>query len=281
MASINNNEDKIHLFKLNNIISGTVIKRPSSKCKSPYVADVLIENENDEIVAHAPSLGCCGYVNKDQKVLMIPHDNPKICTHVIYLANRLEKNENYLIGVHPKSAEKIVKICLQKGCIPSLQNVTNIQQEKKYLNSRFDFVCKDKDDIETIIEVKSVPCGDYVDDYDKNKKKMNFENNIWNTKIAYFPDGYRKKQTDPVSPRAIKHIQELHQLKTQEQEIRTIIIFVVQRTDCLYFQGSNVDPIYKEALNSAYDNGVEVIPIQIEWDFEGNCYFNKILDFIK
>ena len=283
--SVTTEHNKSYLFTINNIIEGTVIKRPSAHCKSPYVADVLINSDNEnneEVIAHAPSLGCCGYVNKNENILMTPHENPKTCTHVIYLAHRFEKNINYLVGVHPKSAEKIVKHCLENNCISSLQNVSNIQQEKKYLNSRFDFVCKDENGLETIIEVKNVPCGDYVDDYDKNKKNMNFDNNEWNTKIAYFPDGYRKKISDPVSPRAVKHIQELEQLKLDKKEnIRTIIIFVVQRPDCIYFQGSNVDPIYKEALNKANDSGVEVIPIQIDWDFEGNCYFNKILDFVK
>ena len=58
-------------------------------------------------------------------------------------------------------------------------------------------------------------------------------------------------------------------------------MFVVQRTDCQYFQASNIDPIYKNALNEAYQNGVEVIPIQISWNYDGSCYFDKILPFMQ
>ena len=41
------------------MIRGTIVKRPSKHCKSPYVADVVLEN-GEEVIAHAPSLGCCG-----------------------------------------------------------------------------------------------------------------------------------------------------------------------------------------------------------------------------
>ena len=94
MASltVTSEHNKSYLFTINNIVEGSVLKRPSAHCKSPYVADVLINNDNnEEVIAHAPSLGCCGYVNKNENILMTPHENPKTCTHVIYLAHRFEK----------------------------------------------------------------------------------------------------------------------------------------------------------------------------------------------
>ena len=51
--------------------------------------------------------------------------------------------------MHPKSAEKIVFNCLNIGCIPTLENMSNIQKEKKFLNSRFDFLCDDKNKVKT------------------------------------------------------------------------------------------------------------------------------------
>ena len=61
---------------------------------------------------------------------MVPHENPKTCSHVIHLAHRNEKETEYLIGIHPKSAEKIVSLCLEKGCIHSLEELTEIEREK-------------------------------------------------------------------------------------------------------------------------------------------------------
>jgi DNA-binding sugar fermentation-stimulating protein len=267
------------LTELSHLIKGKIISRPSKICRSPYVADVLLET-GEQVIAHAPSLGCCGYVDKNENVLLVPHENPKTCSHVIHLAQRFEKEKSYLIGVHPKSAEKLVKKALHIGCIESLDNLTEIKSEQCYLNSRFDFVCKDKNGTETIIEVKNVPCGDYEDIVAKDRKKKDYSNRDINSKIAYFPDGYRKKSTDTISPRALKHIQELEKLKIENENIRCIIIFVVQRDDCEVFQGSNVDPIYKNALNEAYKNGVEVLPVKMVWDENGVCSYKGVINFV-
>jgi sugar fermentation stimulation protein A len=265
------------IYCLNDLVEGIILSRPSKTCKSPYVADVLLDN-GEQVIAHAPSLGCCGYADKNQKVLLIKHINPKVCTHVIHFEKRYEKNESYLIGIHPKISEKLVKECLTLGCIDTLEQLQDIKSEQCFLNSRFDFVCKDKNGIKTIIEVKNVPCGDYEDILQKDRKNKDYTNRDINSKIAYFPDGYRKKKEDTISPRALKHIQELEHLKINN-DIRCIIIFVVQRKDCNVFQGSNVDPIYKTALNKAYTNGVEIIPIKMEWNDQGICKYKGIIKF--
>lgn len=269
--------------RLEHMIRGRVKNRPSKICKTPYVADVEIIDENDqviqEVVAHAPSLGCCGYVDAGEYVYMTVHPSPKTCSHVIHLAERHEKGNSYLIGVHPKMAEKIVNNCLKSDYIDSLKNLVDLKSEQSFLNSRFDYCGIDENQRRFILEVKNVPCGDYEDIFQKDRKNRDYTSWAFDSKIAYFPDGYRKKNTDTVSPRALKHINELSQLKSENPELRTIIMFVVQRTDCLYFQASNIDPIYKDALNTAYGNGVEIIPIQIRWEMDGNCYFDKIMKY--
>ena len=76
------------------------------------------------------------------------------------------------------------------------------------MNSRFDFYGI-SDNKPFILEVKNVPLADYVDCENKEKKNMNFDNYDFKDKISYFPDGYRKKKNQPISERAIKHINEL------------------------------------------------------------------------
>lgn len=271
-----------HILSIGDLIHGKVINRPSKTCKTPYVADVEIIDENQEkkiILAHAPSLGCCGYVDKEQDVYLVPHENPKTCSHVIHLAIRNEKDQKYLIGVHPKSAEKIVKLSIENSYIEGLENVQELKAEQCFLNSRFDFCGTDKNGQKFVLEVKNVPCGDYEDIFQKERKKKDYSDRSYNSKIAYFPDGYRKKKADTISPRALKHIQELQKLKQENDELRTIIVFVIQRNDCEYFQASVIDPIYKQALNEAHDSGVEVIPIQVSWNEDGNCYYDKVIEF--
>ena len=89
---------------------------------------------------------------------------------------------------------------------------------------------------------------------------------------AYFPDGYRKNSTDVVSPRALKHIQELEYI-AKKRTVRAILCFVIQRSDAKQFQTSNVDLIYKDAVKQAYQNGVEIKTIQVDWNKQGQCHF--------
>lgn len=274
-----------------NFVIGRIKHRPSKYCKSPYVADVELINEQgeivEEVIAHAPSLGCCGYVDRGQLVVLtknkIDKSNKKVCSYTIHLALRNEKERIYYIGVHPKIAEQIVFECLTKNYIPGLKNLCKIEREKKYLNSRFDFCGIDENGIDFILEVKNVPCGDYVDMLPKNKSKISTAHNdfrhwAYDSKIAYFPDGYRKNIEDTVSPRAVKHLNELTEIKKTSHK-RCIMIYVIQRPDCLYFQPSNVDPCYQYAFKNAVENGIEIIPIQILWKKNGNCYFQKVMKY--
>jgi DNA-binding sugar fermentation-stimulating protein len=94
----------------------------------------------------------------------------------------------------------------------------------------------------------------------------------YDKKIAYFPDGYRKKNTDIVSPRALKHIQELEEIVTTTDK-RAILCFVIQRSDVDRFQPSNIDPTYRKAVQQAYLSGVEIKTLQVTWNPNGICYF--------
>jgi len=92
-----------------------------------------------------------------------------------------------------------------------------------------------------------VPLAYYVDMPKKEDKHHTsiIENANFNEKIAYFPDGYRKNMNEPVSPRALKHVQELEEIACLGI-ITTTLLFIIQRTDISCFQPSNLDLIYKK-----------------------------------
>ena len=46
------------LYQLENLVEATVLKRPSKHIKTPYVADVILNNK--EVLGHSPALGCGG-----------------------------------------------------------------------------------------------------------------------------------------------------------------------------------------------------------------------------
>ena len=157
--------------------------------------------------------------------------------------------------------------------MPNISNYTRefvIKDKELDVDSRFDFHGYDNNNQEFIVEVKTVPLADYEDIPKKERKGKNYDEIPFENKIAYFPDGYRKKATDPVSPRALKHINELRVLK-ETKNIRTILCFVIQRDDVSSFQPSIIDPIYRDAVYAAKNAGVEIYAVVCKWHQDGRC----------
>ena len=262
------------MFQLPNVKKTVVVKRPSLYCKTPYVADIYID-ENTTTMAHTPALGCSGLSDKDATVYVTTMKNTNTkCTHRIDLAKYREGNKCTIVGINPNLAETVVKECLQQSKTTFLPNVLSFDTQQTFLNSRFDFCGKDKDGNNFVLEVKNVPLADYVDAPKKDKKKAleQVPKKIYEEKIAYFPDGYRKLSDDVVSPRALKHVQELTQI-AQNTKTRAILCFVVQRSDVSRFQPSNIDTQYKKAVQDAWLKGVEIRCIQVYWNAQGICSF--------
>jgi sugar fermentation stimulation protein A len=277
------------LHKLNDLILVKIISRPSKVCKTPYVADIELE-DGTIVQAHCASLGCCGLCEKDCYVYASPmksncaQSKSKVCSYKIYLAHFYEEKvisgqiitNNQLIGIDPKLAETLVENALTQNYLKTLMHIKTYKREVCLLNSRFDFAGIDEHGKYFVLEVKNVPLADYADVSSVERKKMvkngDFANVDINKKISYFPDGYRKKKGEVVSERALKHINELAEI-SHSKIIRPIICFVIQRTDVSSFQASLLDPIYKAAFNDAISQGVEVIVLVVSWNAQGEASF--------
>jgi DNA-binding sugar fermentation-stimulating protein len=276
------------MLKIDNLIEGTVCKRPSAYIKTPYVADIIPFGEDNSILGHTASLGCCGLADVGATVLMAPvpeknrkNDGKLHCEYRVYLSIIKERGQETIVGIHPKLAEELVESAIKKNLLSSLQNVLTYKRETPIyvagkVDSRFDFTGIDCNDIPFILEVKNVPLADYEDITAKDRKKRAslYETREFNSKVAYFPDGYRKKTEDTVSPRALKHIKELTLIK-RESKTRCIMCYVIQRTDVESFQPSIIDPEYRDAFYTAMNSGVEIITLVIGWTREGTAYFVK------
>ncbi len=275
------------LLKINDLIEGEVIKRPSKYIKTPYVADIKICSDSNTILGHTASLGCCGLADVGAHVLMAPVPKTKNntnsdklhCEYRVYLSVIREKNSEMIVGIFPKLAEELTESALKNNLLNRLCNVKTYKKETKIyvpglVDSRFDFSGIDENGVPFIMEVKNVPLADYEDVTAKDRKKMSFDDRDINSKVAYFPDGYRKKSTDPVSPRALKHINELALIKRMSKT-RCIMCYVIQRTDINRFQPSVIDPEYREAFVQAVNSGVEIITMVVQWTRDGEAYFIK------
>jgi len=280
------------LLEVANLIEGKIVKRPSIHIKTPYVADVNAFGSNlDTVLAHTASLGCCGLADAGASVLMSPISNNTSkdadgklkCEYRVYLSIFRERGNEIFIGIHPKLAEDLVESALKSNKLTKLLNVQKYKREtvikfEDKVDSRFDFSGIDENGIPFIMEVKNVPLADYEDIGSKErekKKKKNpgcYDSYCVNSKIAYFPDGYRKKALDTISPRALKHIKELGYIKSVSKT-RCIMCYVIQRPDVKCFQPSKIDPEYCAAFVEAISKGVEVITMVVSWNLNGTASF--------
>jgi DNA-binding sugar fermentation-stimulating protein len=272
------------LLKINDLIEGEIIKRPSKSIKTPYVADIKI-TDSKLILGHTASLGCCGLADVGSHILMAPIPKTKKneksdklhCEYRVYLSIIREKDVETIVGINPKLAEQLTESAIRNNLLSKLQNVKKYKKETTIradglVDSRFDFTGIDETGTGFILEVKNVPLADYEDVTARERKKMCFDDRDINSKVAYFPDGYRKKSNDPVSPRALKHINELAIIKRMSK-VRCIMCYVIQRTDANRFQPSIIDPEYREAFISAVQSGVEIITMVVQWNRDGEAYF--------
>ena len=271
------------MLKIDGLVDGTIVNRPSKIIKSPYVADIILPTLNTTILGHTASLGCCGLADRGAQILMspVPKTNKKTdkisCEYKVYLAVICERGAEIVIGMHPKLAENLAESAIKNNLLSRLQNVRGYKRETTIyvpdkVDSRFDFTGIDGNGVPFIMEVKNVPLADYEDITAKDRKNKCYDERDVNSKVAYFPDGYRKKSTDTVSPRALKHIRELTLIK-RESITRCIMCYVIQRTDVECFQPSIIDPEYRAAVKEAVEAGVEIITMVVQWTKDGEAHF--------
>jgi sugar fermentation stimulation protein A len=227
---------------ISNMLS-TITKRPSVFIKSPYVADATL-SDGEKVLVHTPSLGCCGLAEKGATILCVPTTGNGKCGYRAELS--LHSPTNTWVAVNPKLSEYVVDELMKKNELYYLKNLKWHRREKTILNSRFDFIGVDGDGCPFINEVKHVPLAT-------------------DAGVAYFPDGWRKKKGDPVSPRAIKHLEDLIAIKKQSRT-RCILTFVVHRADAVAFEPSRTDPTYLATIRRAWREGVEIYAIKATWD---------------
>ena len=226
------------------VIKATVIARPSKIVKSPYLADIRIDSTGETCMAHTPALGCCGYVAEDKKVWVSPRPKGRspdegASKYIIFMAETIRGD---IIGIHPTVANAIVYNLFTGRFIFPEVNITDV--EVTHGESRFDMFGKDIDDNEVFVEVKCAP--------------------IAIEGAAIFPHGNNRKK-GLVSPRALKHVECMSEIKTTRPRTRCILVYLTMRTDCDKIQISTMDETYRAAVLRARDIGVEIVGYCIKW----------------
>lgn len=270
-------------------------------------------------MAHTPSLGCGNLVSAGASVLVSRSTSAtaksKFVVH--HVLQREADGSEHLVGTHPQTAEKLALAIIEGGF--AVGPVTAVAREVTMGNSRFDFVATHADGSTTVVECKNVPIGrftipfgvlsdwteawydfeliiplstqpstathtaDYCDGTKKERATIMAGPDAPSDpyeKLGIFPEGYRKKASEPVSPRALKHIQELQAIAEQrDPKRRAMLLFVTQRTDVRALCITKTDEQYRAACQEAMAKGVTLKAFAVRW--AGNqAYLHKELSFV-
>jgi sugar fermentation stimulation protein A len=255
------------LYRFQDVLKeAVVVARPSKVVRTPYVADIQFPGDERVYQAHAPSLGCSGLVEVGAHVYVHgkePKEGGAKTTHTVF---GTVVHGPYRVGVNPMLANRMVRAIIEEGRADEWTTlgggVASIQAEVVAGDSRVDLCVKHKDGSRTWVEVKNVPLSHYRNDvkgcadYRAAAAQAVPAGLSTRDKVALFPDGYRKKKEDAVSPRATKHLDNLAELVAGGD--RAYCVFLCQRVDAVRFEPAALDGIYTAAFKAAVQAGVQV-----------------------
>lgn len=196
-----------------------------------FLADCVLEDTGAEITAHCANPGSMmGLADPGMRVWLEPNDDPK--KKLKYGWRLVDHGNGNFTGVDTSLPNKALKAALATRAISPLAAYETVRPEVKYgENSRIDFLLQSDGLPDAYVEVKSVTLSRQPG-------------------LAEFPDS--------VTARGAKHLGELANMTRQGH--RAIMLYLVQRTDCVGFTlASDIDPAYAAAYRAARDAGVETL----------------------
>jgi len=266
----------IHKFKKTYL--GKVINRPSKINKSPYLADVLLNGRY--YMAHTSSLGLSGLIREGATVLMEKNENKDNVSKYKIVSVKIKEfetgNKSIYVGANPVLVNKLFINCVKNKLI-RFPKLNTINSEVKYNGSRIDFIFKDINDINHVIECKYAPTVDYHPDHLPNRKvSIGSKDNY--TRASIFPDGWQYKKGSVVSERAVKHLKAL--IKGVKKGDKCYNFYFSLRNDVEYFRPNyEKDVIYTNLLKKAINKGVIVKAFKLKYS-KNNIKFIKEIPVI-
>lgn len=207
------------------LVPGRLIRRYKR-----FLADVELET-GGEVTAHCPNPGSMmGLSDPGLRVWLEPNDDPK--KKLKYGWRLAELGGDHWSGIDTAVPNRVVGEALAEGAVTELAAYRQVRPEVRYgTNSRVDFLLTGPGLPDTYVEVKNVHLRRDAD---------------W----AEFPDS--------VTARGAKHLAELSEMVAQGH--RSVMLYLVQRTDCARFRlARDLDPTYGAAFDAARAAGVEAI----------------------
>lgn len=227
-------------MNFDNLVHGKLIKRYKR-----FLADIKLDSR-EIITAHCTNSGSMkSCIEENAEVYISPNDNPNRKTKYTW---EMIKINNSWVGINTMIPNKLAFDFIKEQKIENLRNYTQLRREVTYGNSRIDLLAENEHE-KCYIEVKNVTMKD--------------------GKYARFPDA--------VTTRSKKHLETLMEVKAKGA--RAVMLYIIQRTDVdIFSTAPEIDIEYAKTLKIAYENGVEVIPVQVKVSPE-KIEFYKILPF--
>ena len=189
-------------------------------------------------------------------VWLEPSDNPnrktKFSLHFV-------ENKGFLVSLYSQQANSIVYDAIRDGKIRELSGYSYLQREKTVDNSRIDIYLANEEDDCCGLSFLVEPC--YVEVKG----------------VTLIVDG-EARFPDAPTERGAKHLREL--IKLKEQGNRCVVFFLIQHPAGNFFRPNwDNDSNFSEALNDAYDAGVEILVYKCDNQLDGIDLVPESLDF--
>lgn len=223
------------------LVRGTLVSRYKR-----FFADVVLD-DGTALTAHCPNPGAMlGLNTPGLPCWLSKSDDPKR-----KLAHTLElvEADGGLVGINTMHPNRLVAEALAAEAIPELAGYATHRREVRYgLNSRVDFLLEHPDRPPAWLEVKNC-----------HLRRSGT--------LAEFPDC--------VAARSLKHLRELTAMV--EAGHRSVVLFVIQRTDCDQFQACHdLDPAFAAGLRQAIAQGVEVLAYACDMGLDGVAISRRV-----
>ncbi|WP_368489434.1 DNA/RNA nuclease SfsA [Clostridium sp. BJN0013] len=204
-----------------NIVKAEFIRRPNR-------FQAYVKLNDSEIMVHVPNTGRCREILVPRATILLREENG---------INRKTKYDliagykgNKLINIDSQIPNKVVEEALNSGNISYFKKYKEVEREKTFGNSRFDFKLSGNGSEKCYIEVKGVTL----------EKKG----------VAMFPDA--------PTERGRKHLLELVEVKKSGMD--AAVLFLIQMKEVRYFRPyDEMDKKFGEALRYAKDNYVQIV----------------------
>jgi DNA-binding sugar fermentation-stimulating protein len=240
----------------------TVVKRPSAVIKSPYVADVITDDGRAGL-CHTPGLGCCGLVEPGRIIYGTASRDSAKTDYTAQVAECADSDGIYYVGIHP-----MVSQAAARGLLDTVWANAKWKSEVAVDDhTRLDYVGTCASGKKVYVEIKTA--------------MVSLETSVGRRdRRAVFPEGYRKKKGEPVSPRAIKHAETLGALCAHEETEAAVLVFLVPRSDCGGGMKVNrTDPAYVRAVTDAIRKGMIVRAFALDYGLDGTVCLAEEVPF--